>query len=106
MQEFNLSEIADKKPCNISGGEQQRVAIARSIANRPQVLLADEPTGNLDTATSEEVMSLISTMNQNLNTTFLIVTHDPDIAARCRRSITMNDGVITADQQAIETEEE
>ncbi len=106
LERVGLGDRNEHRPAELSGGQQQRVAIARAIVHEPSIILCDEPTGNLDTVTSEEVMSLISSMNQNLNTTFLIVTHDPDIASRCRRSITMNDGVITADHQAIETEEE
>lgn len=106
LERVGLSDRSEHRPAELSGGQQQRVAIARAIVHEPSIILCDEPTGNLDTATSEEVMSLILSMNKSLNTTFLIVTHDPDIASRCRRSITMNDGLITADQQAIETEEE
>ena len=106
LERVGLSDRSEHRPAELSGGQQQRVAIARAIVHEPSIILCDEPTGNLDTATSEEVMSLILSMNKSLNTTFLIVTHDPDIASRCRRSITMNDGLITADHQAIETEEE
>ena len=72
--------------------------------HRPSIILCDEPTGNLDTATSHQVMGLLQAMNQEENTTFLIVTHDGGVAARCQRTITMNDGVIVRDQKDAEEE--
>ena len=83
---------------NLSGGQQQRVAIARALVRKPPLVLADEPTGNLDTASSEEVFALMRRFNRELGTTFLIVTHDPRIAARCDRTIELVDGRITSDR--------
>lgn len=82
---------------NLSGGQQQRVAIARALVRKPPLVLADEPTGNLDTASSEEVFALMRRFNRELGSTFLIVTHDPRIAARCDRTIELADGRITSD---------
>jgi ABC-type lipoprotein export system ATPase subunit len=90
----------------LSGGQQQRVAVARAIVHRPSIILCDEPTGNLDNATSEDVMTLLSEMNEKQGTTFLIVTHDRRIAARCQRIITMNDGNVLSGSTQLHTEEE
>jgi lipoprotein-releasing system ATP-binding protein len=83
---------------NLSGGQQQRVAIARALVRRPPLVLADEPTGNLDTAASEAVFALMRRFNRELGTTFLVVTHDPRIAASCQRIIEMVDGKIRSDR--------
>jgi len=83
---------------NLSGGQQQRVAIARALVRKPPLVLADEPTGNLDTASSEEVLALMRRFNRELGTTFLIVTHDPRIAASCDRIIELVDGRIESDR--------
>jgi len=88
----------DNKANNLSGGQQQRVAIARSLMNNPKLILADEPTGNLDTNTTEQVFSLLKDINQEMGTTFLIVTHDQKIAARCDRVIEVIDGKISCDR--------
>ena len=79
---------------NLSGGQQQRVAIARALVHKPALVLADEPTGNLDTASADEVFELMRRFNRDLHTTFLVVTHDPRIAARCDRTVEMIDGRI------------
>ena len=84
-------------PGELSGGQQQRVAIARAIVTRPAVLLADEPTGNLDTATSREIMGLIGTFNRELGITVLMVTHESDMAAYAGRVIRFVDGMVDAD---------
>jgi ABC-type lipoprotein export system ATPase subunit len=86
-----LDEIID----NLSGGEKQRVAIARSLVNRPGLVLADEPTGNLDTATATEIMDLFKKLHETMDTTFLIITHDRDIAAYTQKTFTLADGGLT-----------
>lgn len=87
-----LSGRLDHKPSELSGGEQQRVTIARALANNPEVLLADEPTGNLDSATKEEIHSLLFSLRENLGQTIIIVTHDPSLADMCDRKLVMKDG--------------
>jgi putative ABC transport system ATP-binding protein len=88
-----LGARADHRPSQLSGGEMQRVAIARALANRPQLLLADEPTGELDQATGEQVAELLDRVNAD-GTALVIVTHDPELAGRARRVLTMRDGRI------------
>jgi putative ABC transport system ATP-binding protein len=88
-----LAPRADHRPSQLSGGEMQRVAIARALANRPRLLLADEPTGELDQATGEQVAALLDRVNAD-GTALVIVTHDPDLAGRARRVMTMRDGSI------------
>jgi lipoprotein-releasing system ATP-binding protein len=80
---------------NLSGGQKQRVAVARALMNRPELVLADEPTGNLDRASAQQVMDLIAEINSDEGTTFLISTHDEKIAALCRRQIVVGDGLVT-----------
>jgi lipoprotein-releasing system ATP-binding protein len=86
------------KASNLSGGEQQRVAIARALVRDPLLVLSDEPTGNLDTASADEVFELMRTFNRERGTTFLVVTHDPRIARRCRRVVEIVDGRIAGDR--------
>jgi putative ABC transport system ATP-binding protein len=86
-------------PAELSGGQQQRVAIARAIVTRPHVLLADEPTGNLDTHTGEEIMDLISALNRDQGITVLMVTHEPDMAAHAKRVIRFVDGRVDSDHR-------
>lgn len=106
LKRVGLGDRGEHRPAELSGGQQQRVAVARAIVHRPSIILCDEPTGNLDNATSTEVMGLLSQMNQQHGTTFLIVTHDSDIASQCQRTITMNDGTIQSDARRLEREEE
>ncbi len=91
-----LSERGGHRPMELSGGEQQRVAIARSLVNRPMLLLADEPTGNLDSARSKDVLDLLRRFNEERGQTLVLVTHDADVGAVCDRVIHMRDGLIAA----------
>jgi putative ABC transport system ATP-binding protein len=91
LHQVGLTERIGHRPVELSGGEQQRVAIARALANRPHVVLADEPTGNLDTRTGEEVLSLLDALN-NAGHTVIVVTHDPRLAAHAHRVVHMQDG--------------
>jgi lipoprotein-releasing system ATP-binding protein len=92
-----LGDAMHKRPNELSGGMQQRVAIARSLALAPDLVLADEPTGNLDTHTADDVFALLRQFNETRRTAFIIVTHDPRLAARCDREIELRDGVLVND---------
>lgn len=92
LSDLGLSDRLDHKPSELSGGEQQRVAIARALINRPAVLFADEPSGNLDSRTKEELHRLFFDLRDKYGQTIVIVTHDPDLAAMCDRSLYMVDG--------------
>jgi putative ABC transport system ATP-binding protein len=94
LKDVGLEERSQHRPAELSGGQQQRVAVARAIVHRPSVILCDEPTGNLDSKTSGEVLTLLKRLNAEQNTTFLIVTHDAKIASLCDRVIQMDDGLI------------
>ena len=94
LQLVGMEHRMEHKPSALSGGEQQRVAIARALANNPSVVLADEPTGNLDSATRDEIQSLFFTLRERTGQTFLIVTHDERLAERSDRKIVMSDGRI------------
>ncbi|MEY2561682.1 MAG: putative transport system ATP-binding protein [Verrucomicrobiota bacterium] len=96
-----LQGRGDHTPSQLSGGQQQRVAIARALINDPEVLLADEPTGNLDSRTSVEVMEIFQTLNAK-GITIIMVTHEPDIAAYARRNIVMKDGLVLKDRAVLE----
>lgn len=101
LVEVGLEQALDKKPAELSGGMQQRVAIARSLALRAPLVLADEPTGNLDTKTADDVFALMRRFNERFGTAFLIVTHDPRLAVRCDRTIELVDGQVVSDRRAI-----
>ena len=100
MAAVGLTERASHKPNELSGGQRQRVAIARALVNNPSLILADEPTGNLDSVTSEEIMDILGGLNQQGHTV-LIVTHEADIAAHCRRIIRLHDGKISSDEAVV-----
>jgi putative ABC transport system ATP-binding protein len=98
LEKVGLKDWATHLPSELSGGQKQRVAIARAMASRPKVLLADEPTGALDSKTSYEVMDLIQKINKE-GKTILVVTHEPDIAQMCKRIVQLKDGVIIEDKK-------
>jgi putative ABC transport system ATP-binding protein len=98
LRMVELADRADHKPSELSGGQRQRVAIARALVNNPSLLLADEPTGNLDSATGEEIMALFDSLHRQGNT-IVVVTHERDIAARAHRIISIRDGKIAQDER-------
>ena len=91
-----LGERASHKPTELSGGEQQRVAIARALAKNPSIVLADEPTGNLDSKSGSEIMSILTDMHKQQNVTMVIITHDINVASKCQRIIRIRDGELVA----------
>ncbi len=101
VEAMGLGDVADHRTNDLSGGQQQRAAIARALAMRPRLVLADEPTGNLDTASADTVFTLLREVNVRDRTAFLVVTHDPRLAARCDRVIELVDGRIVADRPAL-----
>ncbi|CAI8036292.1 Uncharacterized ABC transporter ATP-binding protein YvrO [Geodia barretti] len=93
-----LADRTHHRPTELSGGQQQRVGIARALVKEPSVLLADEPTGNLDTSNSAEILNIISDLNHENGITVIVVTHEPDVAARADRVITLSDGRVISDE--------
>ncbi len=96
----DLSEKSNQVAANLSGGQKQRLAIARAIVNKPSILFADEPTGNLDSATGEKIMQLLFDLNKRLGCTIILVTHDAELAARCQTQIRLKDGLIVGSNNA------
>src|SRR5262245_11688216 len=94
VEMLGISSKLDHRPAELSGGEQQRVAIARALVHNPAILLADEPTGNLDSGNSEIVLSLLKTIHRDLSQTIVLITHDHDVAASAERTVIMKDGVV------------
>jgi putative ABC transport system ATP-binding protein len=100
LEEVGLAHRVDHFPAQLSGGEQQRVALARALAPRPALILADEPTGNLDGKNGRHVIDLLFGLQRRWHATLVLVTHDERLAAECQRTIRMADGRIVADQEA------
>ncbi|NLG27370.1 MAG: ABC transporter ATP-binding protein [Chloroflexi bacterium] len=98
LEQVGLRDRARHKPTELSGGEQQRVAIARALMNAPKLLLADEPTGNLDSATGQEIINLLQDLNRREGLTLVVVTHDPAVSAQANRVVTLHDGLIVSDK--------
>ena len=98
LQATGLAQRAGHQPSQLSGGQQQRVAIARALANRPAIILADEPTGNLDSQTSTEIMGILQRLNARQGITIVMVTHEPDIAQYAKRVLVFKDGLMLEDQ--------
>src|SRR5215204_4236140 len=98
LEMVGLADQAKKRPAEMSGGQQQRITVARSLVNNPAIVWADEPTGALDSETSKEIMDLLVRMNEQEQQTFVLVTHDAAVAARAHRTIRMRDGLIASDE--------
>ena len=96
-ENFGLSHLLEKQPYEVSGGEKQRVAICRALINNPDLILADEPTGNLDSKSGKIVIDALKDINEHMGKTIIMVTHDPQMASYCSRLILLKDGVILED---------
>ncbi|HET6407377.1 MAG TPA: ABC transporter ATP-binding protein [Chthoniobacteraceae bacterium] len=101
LAQVGLAERLDHYPLQLSGGEQQRVALARAFIHRPKILFADEPTGNLDSETSEPIVEMLFRLNRDAGTALVLVTHDPGLAARARRVVKMRGGTIVAEEENV-----
>ena len=98
LTKVGLSDRLNHKPTELSGGEQQRVAVARALAKNPPIILADEPTGNLDSHSSKEIMSILTTLHNEQNITLVMITHDPNIANYCHRIVHLEDGLVIKEE--------
>lgn len=105
FKQIGLEDKMDSRPSQLSGGQQQRVAVARALASKPQFVLADEPTANLDTASASNLLDIMALLNREENITFLFSTHDARVIERARRVITLVDGRITSDTAKVDTHE-
>lgn len=105
IRTLGLNERRDHLPSELSGGQQQRVSIGRSLINKPDIILADEPTGNLDTKNTKEVLNLLKVTAKKYNQTVILITHDPAIASNSDRIITITDGMIISDKQLVQSQE-
>ena len=105
FEEIGMSDRSRHRPTQLSGGEQQRVAIARSLINEPALVLGDEPTGELDSETSQKLIALMRRMNREYGVTFVIVTHDPELASRTDRQVRLRDGRVISDEKQVAREE-
>ena len=103
LRRVGLEHRADHKPSELSGGQRQRVAMARALVGTPRLVLADEPTGNLDSATADGVLHLLETLNREEGITMIVVTHEAEVAARCRRVIRLHDGRIVENRPQRQT---
>jgi putative ABC transport system ATP-binding protein len=99
LGEVGLASMADRRPTELSGGQQQRVAIARALVKKPTLVLADEPTANLDSATASEIVDLMQSMNEKHGTTFIFSTHDPMVMERATRLVRLRDGLVESDER-------
>lgn len=102
LEAVGMGQRVDHKPNELSGGQQQRVAIARALVNNPRIILADEPTGALDSKTGEEIMGIFQRLNDEQGITVILVTHEPDIARHAKRAITVRDGAIASDETILD----
>jgi len=98
LGDLGLADLADRRPTELSGGQQQRVAVARAVASRPKLVLADEPTANLDGKNAEQLMALMRTLSDKHGTTFVFSTHDPRVIAHANRIVTLEDGRVASDE--------